>query len=289
LSEYADLIRVALATATPNASSANYRAACPVCVFRVGSADRHRALSIRIDTGAWFCWRCKAKGLLSGMTYLADQRPEEKADGPTEAETQPEHFYLLSDPENDGAFCLEDARDYLLRRGVGPEMWAAYHIGACTQGKWQGRIIIPFRRLDGSWWGYVGRTWVRKAELAYLYPSGMERRLHFYNEAALLIDTDRPVYVTEGAFDAMAMTPDGIAVLGMAAQQHVEILARTKRPIVVLLDPDARRDARHLMFRLRRRGARAVQIDLPPGCDPDEVERGWIEEEGRQALRELAA
>lgn len=197
----------------------------------------------------------------------------------------PSEFYELCRGEGRGSMSLDPARKYLRGRGLADEkLWATARIGACAEGFYAGRVIVPVLSPDGDWLGFVGRAWVKKHDVPYLYPRGMARREVLYNHAALLGEGDRPVFVVEGVMDALALWPDAVAVLGKPSAGQLIALAESPRPIAVALDGDAWAEGEKLAMQLQTEGQRAGNIKLPPGKDPDEVPRQWLDEEARRCL-----
>jgi DNA primase len=96
---------------------------------------------------------------------------------------------------------------------------------------------------------------------------------------------EAPLFIVEGAFDALALWPDGLALLGKPSPPQIELLVECSRPVVVVLDGDAWEEGWALAQRIRFRGKRAGSIRLPPCTDPDEVPRQWLDEEAERCLR----
>jgi DNA primase len=78
-------------------------------------------------------------------------------------------------------------------------------------------------------------------------------------------------------FDAIALWPDGVAVLGKPSPMQREAMIQARRPVVVCLDGDAWREAYALATLLRVEGQRAGFVRLGPGVDPDEVPRAELD------------
>lgn len=288
----AALVRSALANAT--GGGGYLRAPCPICVYRVGSPDRHRALSINGSSGWWHCFRCSAKGRLWGedaenasrRCMVVDIDPSVRR----EAQDLPAEFMLISEEPAASALAAEAPRRYLAGRGLSPEVLRAAGVGVCLSGlRWGGRVVVPV--LSGEeLMGYVGRIWTKKPAdpdgEVYRYPHGMPRGEVIYNGEALLVETDTPALVVEGVFDALApgLWPDGVALLGTHSDPQVEALSVARRPVVFVLDGDAHETGWALAFRLRLEGARAGFVRLPPRTDPDEVPGSWLREEARRSL-----
>ena len=279
------IVQELLRTLTRTSSQGFGRVNCPFCVERVGKADRKRCFSVAPDTGWFRCFRCGVTGRLNGF---ADERYAPKEEQPQQPSPQaaqpPESFTPVYEGAGLTAFVLKPARDYLASRNLTVEQQAQARIGACAQGKYQKRVVVPVLDADGdSWLGWVARAWQKDAERKYLYPSGMVRSL--YNHAALLVETTEPVYVVEGVFDALALWPHAVAVLGKPTDAHLEALAAAKRPVVFVLDGDAHEEGWAYSMRLKLDGQRSGNVRLAPGVDPDEVDLADLWDAAHLALQ----
>lgn len=264
-----------------------YRANCPFCETLLGKADRKACFAIRPDSGHYGCFRCGTKGRL--RVAGADDAPYEKPAQP-EAIPQiqpPEDFTLLAEGPGLTADSLKPARKYLLKRGLTRELAAEARIGGCATGYYGGRVVVPVLSPEGEWWGWVARAWVKQAEVPYLYPRGMARGRTLYNHAALHVETDVPLLVVEGVFDALAYWPDAVAVLGKPSEDQFYALAAARRPVCVVLDGDAWDEGWTFAMKLRLEGQRAGAVRLGPRIDPDEVDKGWLRDEARRSVEAL--
>lgn len=256
-----------------------YRANCPECLSRTGKADYKQALAINVRSGVFWCWKCQVKGRLQNAPELP---PEDDRDPRDTIISPPEGYVTLASKDGQESLSLEPARRYAAKR-CPPEMWLDTGIGACSRGPYAGRVIIPILDEDDlTWLGWVGRTWY-PSDKAYTYPKGMNRGNMLYNPRALREDTEEPILVVEGVFDALWLWPNAVAILGKASELQMEALATTSRPVVIVLDGDAWMEAYAMMLRLRHHGRVAGYVRLPPKLDPDEVPRDWLAEEVRRA------
>lgn len=267
------------AAAGARASSTGWhRTNCPCCLTRTGKSDYKGALAINARTGVFKCWKCSLKGRMSGK-FEDFEREEEVA--PIKMEP-PEHYVTLASHEGQTSFSLEPAREYAAKR-CDPSMWFEIGIGGCARGYYAGRVIVPIYDLDDQTWaGWVGRTWY-PSEKAYTYPKGMNRAAMLYNPRAVYADTEEPLLVVEGVFDAIHLWPNAVAILGKASEPQMEALASSNRPIVMVLDGDAWMEGWSMAAVLKLRGRVAGSVRLPPTLDPDEVPRDWLDEEIRRA------
>lgn len=275
----------ALHSAKFTTASGHARANCPFCEGRVGKADRKQCLGIHRATGWFKCWRCGIKGRINDEEYVPPPEPAEKPDRPPMA--PPEGFYELAREPGRSALSLDDARDYLRSRGFTDEsVWKACRLGATVSGKYNNRLVIPVLSPRDEWWGWVARDLTGHHEKKYLNAPGMTLGSdgNLFNHSALLIETETPALVMEGGFDALAYWPDGVAVLGSPTDEQMMSLAMAPRPIVFVPDGDAWRSAWANAMKLRLDKQRAGFVKLPPGKDPDEVDRDWVRAEARESL-----
>lgn len=284
-----DLILRAVAGARVG-SGGRVRVRCPLCLIRTGKEDRRGAFSFD-PTAGWFgCFKCGARGRLQGYEGRAIEPGVGKSQVPPPQ--RPEGWVPLWCDPGDTAMVTAPARRYLACRGIGPELIRAAHLGAALRGPHEGRVIIPVFAEDGEVWrGWSARAWVPRHPLPYLYPGHMPRGEVLYNHAAIHRETDEPVLVVEGCFDALALWPDAVAVLGTYSAWQVEELATASRPVVVVLDGDAHESGWALAQKLRiltldqDPPLPVGSVRLPPGKDPDQVPRAWLLEEAMDSLQ----
>lgn len=275
------LARRALSEVVPSGKGWG-RANCPFCPLILGKTDRKRAFGIHLTSGKYHCFRCGTAGYLSDLTavVLDDDVSEEVI-----VMRPPDGYSPIGEEPLLSAISAEPARTYLARRGIRRDLAREAKIGACLEGKYSGRVIVPILAPgSGTWLGWVGRAWSPYAERAYTYPKGMRRAEILYNHAALQVETDTPALIVEGVFDALAYWPDAVAVLGTFSNEQVEAMVSARRPIVSVLDGDAWRKGLELSLRLRCEGQRAGTVKLPPTKDPDEVDKAWLREEAVRSL-----
>jgi hypothetical protein len=158
----------------------------------------------------------------------------------------PSHFYKLGPDDSTDKWTII-ARDYLqTNRGVDPDGYPFYLStgeGEKENQKWVGRVIIPFYKNEKLIY-YQGRSLVGSAVRKYLSPDFEKTRVMgcFDN---LFHDTDAPLYVVEGWFDAYSI--DGVAVLGNTmSEEHNAWLAKSPRPKVII--PDRYGDGARLAY-----------------------------------------
>lgn len=258
------------------------RANCPFCPKLLGKIDRKQALAINMTNGAFVCFRCGTTGRMRDDEYKrVEAKPEEHHELGA-----PEGYVCLTTPDGEASLSAEPAREYLRSRKLTRAAVTAGKVGACLSGRYEGRVIVPVLGSEDEWLGWVGRVWFKGAARAYSYPRGMQRGQVLYNHSALLVETDEPVLVVEGVFDALAYWPHAVAVLGKPSETQVYALASARRPVVVVMDGDAWMEGYTLGLKLRVEGQRAGSVKLAPRIDPDEVPHQWLWEQARRSLNE---
>lgn len=275
MSERDSEVLSAIAGHHPN-SSGWIRADCPFCVTDAGKEDTTASLGVNADSGWFRCWRCGAEGRLSGFEGVP-QEQEEPGERPPLA--LPRGF-VTADRAWD-AVLADDAVEYLLRRGVGREQAAQIGIGFCFSGFYEKRIVVPIYDAQGELANWAARTWDSAERMRYRYPPGGRRVL--FNGEALAVETDVPVLVVEGVFDAFPYWPNVVACCGKPTEQHIEELKKAHRPIVVTLDGDAWRECEALWMLLLCHGKDARWLRLPAGEDPASVDADGLWEQALEA------
>ena len=273
------IVKAALAGAKHRAGW--YRTHCPFC------QGRDDSFSYNPETSYYHCFRCPVRGKLESADDLDFDKPApEQINAEQEALTRPpDGYFPLAGDESES---LAAARDYMHSRNIPERVWHEAQVGACAWGIYAGRIVIPNLMPDGSWYGYTTRVWGKPIDkkAKYRYPKGSWRGNVLHNQPALWADTadDEHLYVVEGAFDALALWPHAVAVMGMPSEKQIALMVTSTRPLVVVLDADAWEKGMALAMRLRLEGCRAGHVRLLDGADPDEVDSGELWEAARESL-----
>ncbi len=270
------LAEAALANARFITASGFARCDCPFC-----GSDRKQCFAVNVTTGWYKCWKCAVSGRIKDASDHYDI-PEREV---TENVPPPEGYLPLCDEPAASALSADDARAYLRGRGLGDEqMWREVGVGCVLMGKWANRIVVPVMSPGGDWWGWVSRLWGKGARDPYRTAPGMVMGGGVFNHAALLVETDEPVLVVEGCFDALPYWPNAVAMLGKPKAAQVMSLAEAKRPLVICLDGDAWEEGQMLAMELQMRERRAGFVRLPPKEDPNSVDPVWLREEAQRCL-----
>lgn len=263
-----------------------WRVDCPFCEERVGKPGTGRTLSVHSEGGGFHCFRCSVKGRVTLPEGLVVERAVVSTQS-SEGIQPPEGFTLLATEPGRSAITFDTARRYIASRGLSDMVMEEAQIGACASGLYAGRVVVPVLAADDkTWLGFSSRLWAKNCDkrLKYRNATGEWKSRTIYNPNALMVETDEHCYVVEGVFDALALWPHAVAVLGDATDTQVALLAQARRPLVVVLDGDAWQKGWALAMRLRLEGLHAGSVQLAVGKDPDEVDPAWLWEEARASL-----
>lgn len=268
-----------------------FRAHCPFCPTVTGINDKRRSLGVH-TSGKYHCFRCYTRGMLdeipdwAGLGFgaqIAGIDLDKEIDFVDEVGC---YEPLWREPGISSIF-LEEARDYLKHdRRLDEWIWKYARIGASYEGKYDNRIVVPVFK-DDEWAGFVTRWWEKKPPpgvLPHLNPPGMSRDM-FYDEEILDEETDDPVLVVEAVLDALPYAGHAVACFGKPTHWQRQRLCQVRsRPVAVCLDGDAWEIGEGLALTLQLEGVRSGFVRLPPGEDPDSVERSWLREEARRCI-----
>lgn len=291
-----EMVLEAVARERPSGINGVIRAVCPFCVLS-GHNTRKKKLDYIPSSGKWSCWRCKTWGRLTPQDALngALRGPRRGGNAPSLVEP-PEGFFPLGEWPSP---ISRPAHDYAMKRGISRVAIAAAGMGM-TQHRanrdegeqdFRGRLIVPIFEPESAssgsrnWLGYVGRDYTGRSNLPYLYSRGMSRAKVIYREEVLWEETDVPALGVEGTLDAAFMWPEAFAVLGTWGPEQMDKIRRARRPVVWVLDGDAWRKGEAAAMAQEIMGIRGGWLKLPPGKDPDNMDRGWIREMARRAVR----
>lgn len=259
------------------------RVNCPVCSERTGKQDKRASFGISVVDGWWHCFKCNVAGRLSG--YEDHDSPRRRDTTAPTGIAPPEGYIPLGIGPGKTAIVFRRAREYLAERNILTSTVKSAMIGSSQEGPCRNRVIVPFlTATEGVWSGWVARDITGDRQRKYLNATGMQRAKLLYNHNCLHEQTDVPVFVVEGVFDALACNGNGVALLGKPSDTQVEALVSATRPIAVVLDGDAWREGWALARRLRLEGVRAGFVKLPARTDPDEVGWDWLLDEARKCI-----
>lgn len=252
----------------PN-SRGEYSVCCPFCEKTEGKVDTKFKLQLNPVKGLYNCYRCRHGGHVD-LRWLEQPEAGPAPEKPKESLGPPEGFVKFAG--NEGALSLRPYEDYLKKRGV-YEQTARVDGGACLNGKYAGRVVVPLRATGGSWAGFAARAIYSGMEPKYLYPAGMDRKSSLWG---MNLPYSDDIWLVEGVFDALPLYPEGVAAFGKnVTEEQLDILATgmSYKRVIVCLDGDAWEEGQVIASRLNLRGKPALWAKLPPGEDPGTLGR----------------
>lgn len=152
---------------------------------------------------------------------------------------------------------------YLRQRGVTSDQVKLYRMGYATEGSLRNHVIIPSFDSKGDVNLYVARAIYGKG---YVFPDATKDVV--FNE--YMVDWTSPVCLVEGVFDAIAVGPQGVPLLGKFLLPRLTMKLLRCPLVYVCLDSDAKREAKDLAKQLTSYGVKTALVSIP-GKDPSEV------------------
>lgn len=267
-----------------------------------GAAAR---LYVNASDGRWLCYHCGRKGGLAKLVAYLQGRTVAEVEGEIgspppvsasalrarlEAAVAPRDLYRPPPPcPLPGGFRAigpgVPLPAYLAARQVGYKLARRYGLGVCGAGRYAGRVALPaYQHGRVVWW--QARATVPGVEPRYLSPQApREGVLWGYDQVA----GEPEVVLVEGPFDVLRCAVAGVPAVALcgkpiAAAQLSALRRACVRRVVVMLDPDARRDAACMVARLAGEGVDVALARLDR-ADPGDSTPGEI----RQAVAEAGA
>lgn len=235
---------------------------CPKCQERDYSdtPDGKFNLEINTEKRVFRCWKCdepKFSGSLGKLirmygtssdyelykSYAGEFFDYNKVEDGEEIETfiqLPEEYIPFSKMDITDSEHLEAYNYLVLERKLDLETILRFKMGFCLTGKYARRIIFPSYNAYGDLNYFVARTYEKGVKPTYLNPK-IDKDNIVFNEG--LLNWDSTIYIVEGGFDTTALI-NGVAMLGKTLSKSMFYMIKEKKPpIVIVLDPDAYKDA----------------------------------------------
>ncbi|MCR4745536.1 MAG: toprim domain-containing protein [Lachnospiraceae bacterium] len=184
---------------------------------------------------------------------------ETATEGTNEAEIDYTNYYRECKKHiNDAA-----AKEYLSFRGISADVAERYWIGYDVKTKY---LIIP---ATNSF--YIARNTDKSDKRRYKNPTGVP--IELFNSKALYNDAGRPVFVVEGAIDALSIIEAGSEAISINSTSNVRKLLktlkekRTDNTLIICLDNDeaGKCASDTLISGLRELNISHVQVDISKG------------------------
>ena len=274
----------------PKKQSSEHLYTCPFC-------NHHKKkFSVNFNMNVFKCWICDTRGrnirrVIRRFGSFTQLKEWDKLSGIVDhsrlefdlfAEEEPQQEQIISLPKEfktlTGKPNVVDKRAlcYLQKRSIEPCDLLKYKIGYCSEGEFEGRIIIPSFNIDGYVNYFIARSydghWMR-------YKNPDASRDIIFNE--LIIDWDSDVILVEGVFDAI-FAGNAVALLGSTLREESKLfqhIIKNDSSVFIALDPDAEDKAMKIARTLLKYDIEVWKIDLPKGEDVSSI--------GKEAFAEL--
>ncbi len=299
-----------------------WRLLCPKCGDGKPRDKEHRSFALNKQTGAYFCHRCKEKGLLKdnwtkqvftprkartaraiarafSVEPLTRTPAKENASESDLSKAQIKLERLQSKMKSwEAAFTDSPAQDYLQSRGIAPATAKAFGCGYAAAwehwekdkaGNWQlrgndRRVVFPVTDREGNVIAFHGRAIDGEFFDSPKISKGDKSLGLFQTPNAL---ENEIIAVCEGPVDAMALYQCGMnaaALIGTSAGDWLPSAVAFRKVFVATDNDDSGNEAAAtLISDFCSRGARAVRL-CPENCN-DWGE--FLEKHGIDALRNL--
>jgi hypothetical protein len=272
---------------------------CPHCQEREGLAYPDGKFNLEINTAKrmFRCWKCdepKFSGSLGRLIrtfgtsidydlyksyagIYSDYSFEEDDEKEYVPVKLPEEMILFSQMEASNSEHFE-AYNYMINvRMIPRDIILKYRLGFCTTGKYEKRIIVPSYDKNGEVNYFVARNYDigDKKKKPYDNPRSDKDKIIF-NEG--YVNWDSTVYLVEGAFEMFSFPVNIIPMLGKTISSTLFLKLKELKPdIVVLLDPDAYKNAIELFYMLHNIYVgceeRVKLVKIPCEKDLDELRK----------------
>jgi hypothetical protein len=242
---------------------------CPRCQEREGLSYPDGKYNLEINTAKrmFRCWKCdepKFSGSLgrlirmfgsyadyemykayAGIFHDYDYSEDEKEFVPVKL---PEEMIPFAQMEVGNLEHFEAYSYLVTERMLTRDIIFKYRLGFCTTGKYAKRIIIPSYDINGEINYFVARAYDKTLKKPYDNPKSDKDRIIF-NEG--FVNWDSTVYLVEGAFEMLTFPVNIIPMLGKTISTTLFFKLKELKPnVVVLLDPDAHKNAIELYYLL---------------------------------------
>lgn len=170
--------------------------------------------------------------------------------------------------------------DYHIKRGITETTATRFKLGYTTH-KGQAFLVIPMQRPDNTY-TYQYRNTDPSAALQHYKPAKEEAGEAVIFNSQIIGHTDKPIFITEGAIDALSIIEAGGEAIGLnGATNHEKLYSliaqhkqRIKQPLVLSLDNDeAGRTAQAKIKQgLKQVGVAAYEVNVSQNTkDPNEA------------------
>jgi DNA primase len=252
---------------------------CPYC-------DHHkRKFSVNLDKGYYKCWVCDTRGKnlyrvvrrfgtnldKSQWRELTSEINFDKLEDLFEAKV--EEKQILELPQGFVSLANTDvpptgfaARNYLKKRGISKEDIVWWKMGYCSEGEYEGRVIVPSFDEEGDLNYFVSRSYNSAFYPKYKNPPASKNVI--FND--LFVDWSSDIVLVEGVFDAIIAGRNAVPILGSTLNQHSALLRKIVKEdagVYVALDPDAKKKELEIIRTLLDFDIEVRKVDIGDTAD----------------------
>lgn len=223
---------------------------CPTC----GSSTKKK-LAINLETWKYHCWVCSARGnsLVSLLRkhstrdvvdfyreyYLNDKILSADIKLQYEEKIQlPEGFCPISALKSQKSPDIKAVIRYLNRRNITEADFWKYRIGVAQETRYSRRAIFASLDTEGEVNYFVTRSADENSRFRYLNAT-TDKTAIIFND--IDIDWDKPVHLTEGIFDLIALRENGTCLLGSSLSESSLLFKKivaNESDVIICLDND---------------------------------------------------
>jgi len=265
-------------------SKGNHSFHCPFC-------NHHKPkLEINVFTNEkkenpWHCWVCNTKGKSIYSLFKAmkvDRSKIEQLDViiiPSKRQeivydqiSLPKEFKSLTDisplSKMDQIY-VKQALHFLHKRNITDNHIRKYNMGFCTEGEYNGRVIIPSYNSEGQLNYFIARSFDIDSPRKYKNPSVQNKNIIGLE---YFINWDAPVVLVEGMFDALTIQRNVIPLFGKVLSEALmkRLVTSDVEKVYVALDKDAQREALQHCQTLMNYGKEVYLVEMD-GKDANEI------------------
>ncbi len=279
----ANLIRKAFGPGDLSRDGSDIVIQCPSCRSQERSKKK---LSIRLTDGLFHCWVCGLKGhnieflfRKYAPSHLDDARalrfsrnenthPGHESEPDSQPSLQiPQGFTLLASNLKSPDPDIKETIKYCQSRGLTTsDMWY-FKLGTCKSGAFRRRVIFPSFDAEGNLNYYTARSIDSVKSMKYINAK-VSKKSVIFNE--INIDWGRELNLVEGPFDLTKAKGNSTCLLGSHLSLDSDLCKKIishRTPILLALDPDARKKSHNIAKLLNSYSIRVRTVDVSAGRD----------------------
>jgi len=278
-----NLLETILGKSKPT-SKGNHSFHCPFCNHQKPKLEVNIITNEKKEN-PWHCWVCNTKGKTIYSLFKAikvDRSKVEQLDVIIVPGRRPEIVYdqitlpkefkslinITSLSKMDQIYAKQ-ALYFLHKRNIIDNHIKKYNIGFCTEGEYNGRIIIPSYNSDGQLNYFIARSFDQDSSRKYKNPA-IENKSIIGLE--YFINWEAPIVLVEGIFDALTIQRNVIPLFGKVLSEALmkRLVTSDVEKVYVALDKDAQREALQHCQTLMNYGKEVYLVEMD-GKDANEI------------------